>query len=243
MRASYPSLAGRSVCITGGATGIGAELVRGFAGQGAHVRFNDIDAAAGRRLAGEVAADFTAIDVTDTVALQGWIGQAGAIDVLVNNVANDTRHDPLTISVASWRQGMAVNLDAAFFASQAAIPVMQQGGGGSIINFGSINAIFGPEGMPGYVTAKAGLMGMTKALARQYGIDRIRVNTVLPGWVVTERQLEHWLTPEAEADWARQVAIKRRLLPPDVASLALFLAADDSAMITGQHLVIDAGRL
>ncbi len=242
-RASYPSLAGRHVFITGGATGIGAEMVRAFAAQGARVGFIDLDAVAGAALASATGTHFTRVDATDVAALQQAIIAAGRIDVLVNNVANDTRHDPLGVSEADWRRCMAVNLDAAFFAAQAAIPPMQAHGGGAIINFSSINALLGPEGMPGYVTAKAGLLGLTKALARQYGAQRIRVNTILPGWVVTERQLAHWLTPEAEAEWARLTALKDRILPADVASLALFLAADDSAMISGQQFIIDAGRV
>ena len=242
-RATYPSLAGRRVFITGGATGIGAEMVRAFAGQGAKVSFIDLDAADGTALATATATDFDRIDVTDVTALQAAITAANRIDVLINNVANDTRHDPLKVSEIDWRRTMAVNLDAAFFASQAAIPPMQANGGGAIINFSSINALLGPADMPGYVTAKAGLLGLTKALARQYGGTRIRVNTILPGWVVTERQLAHWLTPEAEAEWAKSTALPDRILPADVASLALFLAADDSAMITGQQFIIDAGRV
>ncbi len=243
MRATYPSLAGRGIFITGGATGIGAELVRVFTAQGARVRFVDLDADAGTALAAETAAHFERIDVTDTAALKAAIAAAGIIDVLVNNAANDARHDPLAVTEHYWQRCMAVNLDAAFFAAQAVIPMMRALGGGSVINFSSINALLGPEEMPGYVTAKAGLLGMTKALARQYGVDHIRVNTILPGWVVTERQMETWLTPDAEAEWSKLVAIKERILPADVASLALFLAADDSKMITGQQFIIDAGRI
>ncbi len=241
--AIYPSLIGKSVFITGGATGIGAELVRAFAAQGARVSFVDIDGASGSALAAATSSDFQQVDVTDVAALKSSVAAAGRVDVLINNVANDARHDPLAVTEDYWRACMAVNIDAAFFASQAAIPGMQAQGGGAIITFGSINALLGPEGMPGYVTAKAGLLGMTKALARQYGVDRIRVNAILPGWVVTDRQLDTWLTPEAEAAWSERVAIKQRILPSDVASLALFLAADDSAMITGQQFIIDAGRV
>lgn len=250
--ASYPSLAGRRVFITGGATGIGAALVAAFAGQGAVVGHVDLagDAAAalGDDLAGRGLARpwFAAVDVTDTAALQGAIADfaaaAGGLDVLINNVANDTRHDPLAIDAEGWRRLMAVNLDCGFFAAQAAIPLLRAAGGGAIINFSSINALLGPAGMPAYVAAKSGITGLTKALARQYGVDGIRVNAILPGWVVTERQLELWLTPEAEAAWMEQVAIKARIAPADVANLALFLAADDSRMITGQSLVIDGGR-
>jgi D-xylose 1-dehydrogenase len=241
--AQYPALDGRAVFITGGATGIGAELVRAFAEQGAVVAFCDIADSAGAELAAATGATYTHVDVTDVAALQATIRATRHIDVLINNVANDTRHDPLDVTPEYWRRCMAINLDAAFFASQAVIPMMQAQGGGAIINFSSINALLGPTEMPGYVAAKAGLLGMTKALARQYGVDRIRVNAILPGWVVTERQLEHWLTPEAEAAWTEQVAIKARILPRDVANLALFLADDGSARITGQQFIIDAGRV
>jgi D-xylose 1-dehydrogenase len=244
--AIYPTLKGRSVFITGGATGIGAELVRAFVGQGALVSFCDIAGDEGTALAGELGVHYTHVDVTDVAVLQAAIRGAhtlhGRLEVLINNVANDTRHSPMTVTPEFWRQCMAVNLDATFFASQAAIPIMQAGGGGSIINFSSINALIGPEDMPGYVSAKAGLLGLTKALARQYGVDHIRVNAILPGWVVTERQLDKWLTPEAEAEWSKLVAIKDRIQPRDVANLALFLADEGSARITGQQFIIDAGR-
>ena len=243
--AIYPGLKGRAIFITGGATGIGAELVRAFVGQGAVVSFCDIQDEAGRALAAELGAParYVHVDVTDVAALQSAIAAHDRIDVLINNVANDTRHLPQDVTPESWRRCMAINLDAAFFATQAVIPLMDGAGGGSIINFSSINALLGPEDMPGYVTAKAGLLGMTKALARQYGTRKIRVNAILPGWVVTERQLDKWLTPQAEAEWAKLVAIKERIHPSDVANLALFLADDGSAKITGQQFIIDAGRV
>ena len=243
--AIYPGLKGRAIFITGGATGIGAELVRAFVGQGAVVSFCDIQDEAGRALAAELGAParYVHVDVTDVAALQSAIAAHDRIDVLINNVANDTRHLPQDVTPESWRRCMAINLDAAFFATQAAIALMDGAGGGSIINFSSINALLGPEDMPGYVTAKAGLLGMTKALARQYGTRKIRVNAILPGWVVTERQLDKWLTPQAEAEWAKLVAIKERIHPSDVANLALFLADDGSAKITGQQFIIDAGRV
>jgi NAD(P)-dependent dehydrogenase (short-subunit alcohol dehydrogenase family) len=245
--ATYPSLAGRRVFITGGATGIGAALVTAFAAQGAVVGHVDLAADAAAALADGLAAAlwFRALDVTDTPALQAAIADyaaaAGGLDVLINNVANDSRHDPLSVDEARWRGLMAVNLDCGFYATQAAIRLMPAGG--SIINFSSINALLGPAGMPAYVAAKSAIVGLTKALARQYGPDGIRVNAILPGWVVTQRQLDLWLTPEAEADWMEQVALKQRILPEDVANLALFLAADDSRMITGQAMVIDGGRV
>jgi D-xylose 1-dehydrogenase len=241
--AQYPGLKGRSVFITGGATGIGAELVRAFVEQGAQVSFCDILDHAGQKLATETGATYAHVDVSDVAALQSVIRAVDRLDVLINNVANDARHDPLDVTPEYWRHCMAINLDATFFAAQAAIPMMKDSGGGAIINFSSINALLGPVEMPGYVSAKAGLIGMTKALARQYGVDKIRVNAVLPGWVVTEKQLEKWLIPEVEAAWSEQVSIKERILPRDVANLALFLADDGSARITGQQFIIDAGRV
>ena len=242
--ATYPSLAGRRVFITGGASGIGAALVAAFAAQGAVVGHVDL-AEAGTVPPGQPTPWFRRLDVTDTPALQAAItdfaAAAGGLDVLVNNVANDSRHDPLAIDEARWWALMAVNLDCAFFAAQAAIRLMPAGG--RILNLSSINALLGPAGMPAYVAAKSALVGLTKALARQYGPQGIRVNAILPGWVVTDRQLALWLTPEAEAEWMAQVALKERILPADVANLALFLAADDSRMITGQALVIDGGRV
>ena len=246
-RTVYPSLAGKSVFITGGATGIGQTLVRRFTEQQAKVVFADHDAKQGMALVRELdnVPDFVHLDITETQALQYAIRDAdGAspLTVLINNAANDMRHSPAEVDEASWRACLAINLDASFFAAQAAAPIMAAHGGGSIINFSSINALLGPPNMPGYVTAKAGLIGMTKALARDYGADFIRVNAILPGWVATEKQLQTWLTPDEEAQWMTQVALPRRLMPDDVANLALFLGASDSAMITGQSFTVDAGR-
>lgn len=252
--ATYPSLSGRPVFITGGATGIGREMTQNFAEQGAVVGHLDLNVDAAASLA-QALADaehprpwFRQVDVTDTGALQRAIEdfarEAGGIGALVNNVANDGRHDPAETTPEKWRQCMAVNLDSAFFASQAAIRIMRDTGkGGSIINFSSINALLGPANMPGYVAAKAGMVGLTKALARQYGVDNIRVNSILPGWVVTQRQLDLWLTEEAEAAWMEQVCLKQRIEVRDASNLALFLAADDSRMITSQKFIIDGGRV
>lgn len=251
LHAIYPSLRGKRVFITGGATGIGAALVAGFAAQGARVAFVDLARAAGEELAaalGQSGASvlFTPIDVTDTAALQGAITDAanalGGLDVLINNVANDKRHQTEDVSVDEWRRHLAINLDPTFFAAQTARPFLRAAGGGVILNFSSINALLGPSGMPAYVTAKAGILGLTKALAREFGGEGIRVNAILPGWVVTQRQLDLWLTPEAEAAWAELCCLKDRILPDDVMRLALFLCADDSRMITAQAFQIDAGR-
>jgi NAD(P)-dependent dehydrogenase (short-subunit alcohol dehydrogenase family) len=246
--AAYPSLRDRVVFVTGAASGIGASFVEGFHAQGAKVGFVDLAADEGAALAGRLGprAWFRRCDVTDAPALQAAVRDAaetlGAITVLINNVANDTRHDAADLTPEAWRRALAVNLDPALLASVAVYPMMKQAGGGAIINVSSINALLGPPHMPAYVAAKGAINALSKGLAREWGPDRIRVNALSPGWVVTPRQLELWLTPEAEAEWSRQVALTDRLMPEDVARLALFLASDDGRMITGQNLVIDAGR-
>jgi D-xylose 1-dehydrogenase len=244
--ASYPSLKDRVVFITGGASGIGASFVEHFAAQGAKVAFVDLQAEAGGALAKLVAGWFRPCDVTDAAALQGAIGEAaaalGPITVLVNNVANDARHEAAGVTPEAWRKALAVNLDPVMIAAVAVYPQMRDAGGGSIVNVSSINALWGPAQMPAYVAAKGAINSLTKGLAREWGGDRIRANALSPGWVVTERQLDLWLTPEAEAEWRKQVALQDRIRPEDIARAALFLASDDSRMITGQNLVVDAGR-
>jgi NAD(P)-dependent dehydrogenase (short-subunit alcohol dehydrogenase family) len=247
MTATYPSLAGKTVFVTGGASGIGAALVEAFHGQGAKVGFIDRAQEAGAALAARLAGSWFAVcDVTDADALEAALAQAalalGPVDILVNNVADDTRHVATETTAEAWRAGLAVNLDPTFIAAAAVQPAMAARGGGVILNLSSINALLGPRGMPAYVAAKGAVNALTKALAREWGGDGVRVNAISPGWVVTERQLELWLTPEAEAAWMEQTALKRRILPQDVARLALFLASDEAQAITGQNLVIDGGR-
>ena len=244
--AAYPSLRDRVVFITGGASGIGAAFVESFHAQGAKPAFVDLQAAEGQALAERLGAWFRVCDVTDAEALQAAIGDAaaalGPVTILINNVANDTRRLAVETTPAQWRHGLAVNLDPAFVASVAAYPIMKAAGGGSIVNVSSINALLGPPDLANYVAAKGAINALSKSLAREWGPDNIRVNGLSPGWVVTPRQLELWLTREAEAAWMEAVAIKRRILPDDIARAALFLAADDSAVITGQNLVVDGGR-
>lgn len=228
-------------------------MAREFAEQGAHVGLIDIDVAAADGLAADLKAHrlhapwFRRLDVRDIKALKhavhDFADEHGGLSVLVNNVADDRRHSPLEVTEHSWRNALAINLDPAFFASQAAIPIMRCAGRGSIINFSSINALTGPAHMPAYVSAKSALLGLTKSLARDYGPDGIRVNAILPGWVATQRQLATWLTEEVEREWMKDVALKRRIEPRDVANLALFLSSEDSSMITGQFFVIDGGRV
>ena len=245
--AVYPSIEGKVVFVTGGASGIGATVVEAFHAQNAKVAFVDLDEAAGTALSAKLPGSwFGRCDVTDAAALQDAIGAAaqalGPITVLINNVANDSRHKAAETSPHAWRKGLAVNLDPVFIASTACYPMMKEAGGGVIVNVSSINALLGPPDMAGYVAAKGAINAMSKSLARDWGADNIRVNALSPGWVITERQLKLWLTPEAEADWMKQVALQQRIVPQDIARLMLFLAADDSAMITGQNLVIDGGR-
>ncbi len=246
--ASYPSLRGRTVFVTGGASGIGASFVEAFHAQGSKVGFVDLDEAAGIALAAKLGGEawFARCDVTNAEALQASIqdaaAQLGPIAVLINNVANDMREDPAEVSVQTWRKGLAVNLDPTFIASTAVYPMMKAAGGGSIINLSSINALLGPGDLPTYVAAKGAIIALSKSLAHAWGVDRIRVNALSPGWVITPRQLKLWLTPKTEADWQKHVALKDRIMPDDIARAALFLASDDSRMMTGQNLVVDAGR-
>jgi NAD(P)-dependent dehydrogenase (short-subunit alcohol dehydrogenase family) len=244
---TYPSLRGRVVVVTGGASGIGEAIVAGFVGQGARVAFLDVmeDAASAlvERLGG--AAEFFACDLTDCDALQRVVGEIverfGRVDVLVNNAGNDTRHSIEQVTPEFWDRTMAVNLKQQFFMAQAVIPAMRKAGRGSIINMSSIAWVVPSIGLPVYVTAKAAIVGMTRTLAHELGSDGIRVNCVMPGAILTERQRRLWLTPEYEAEVLSRQAIKRLLVPEEVARMVLFLAADDSSGVTNQSLVVDGG--
>ncbi|RJS92834.1 SDR family NAD(P)-dependent oxidoreductase [Salinisphaera sp. Q1T1-3] len=250
--AIYPSLADRPVFITGGGSGIGASLVTAFARQNAIVHFIDIDDTASRALVDRLTAESSAhrvsyshCDIRDITALQGCIREFeaahGPIRVLINNAANDDRHDWRDVSPDDWDERMAINLRPQFFAIQAAAPGMASAGGGSIINFGSISWKVGLGNMPGYTTAKAAVHGLTRSMARDLGGDHIRVNTVIPGAVLTQRQLEKWITPEDKTRLAEIQCLKQHLAPADVAPTVLFLAADDSAMCTAHEYFVDAG--
>ena len=249
--ATYPSLRGRSVFITGGGSGIGESLVRHFCAQGSRVAFIDIAEDASRRLVGEIEAAgdepplFVACDLRDVEALKAAIRQAadrnGPIQVLCNNAGNDDRHQTEDVTVAYWDDRMAVNLRHQFFAAQAVRPYMKALGGGSIVNFGSITWMVGDPDCPAYVTAKAAVYGMTRALAREFGPERIRVNCMVPGWVMTERQMRLWLTPDGERQIAERQCLPDRLQPSDIARMALFLASDDSAMCSSQQFIVDGG--
>ena len=248
--ARYPSLATRTVLVTGGATGIGATLVAQFAAQGARVAFIDIDEPAGHALAAALSGTdtppkFITADLTDIVALNAAIEQArqhfSPITVLLNNAANDRRHSIDETTPESWDAGIAVNLKHQFFATKAVVADMQQAGGGSIVNFGSVSWMLKQGGMPVYTTAKSAVQGLTRSLARDLGRFNIRVNTLVPGWVMTEKQLRLWVDDSARADIARGQCINRPLQSEHIARMALFLAADDSAMCTAQNFVVDGG--
>jgi NAD(P)-dependent dehydrogenase (short-subunit alcohol dehydrogenase family) len=248
--ASYPSLQGRTVLITGGASGIGASMVEHFAAQGSKVAFLDVDQDAADKLVKEISARgsqapaFLRCDLKDIAALRAAIAEIedhGTIRVLVNNAANDDRHKFAEVTPEYWDDRMAVNLRHQFFAIQAVVPKMASAGGGSIINMSSISWMIPSTGQPAYIAAKAAIVGLTRTMAHELGSKNIRVNSVLPGSVLTERQRRLWLTPEYEAEILASQALKRSLLPEDVARLVLFLASDDSSAITNQSYVIDGG--
>jgi NAD(P)-dependent dehydrogenase (short-subunit alcohol dehydrogenase family) len=248
--ASYPSLHDKGVFITGGGNGIGASLVAHFAQQGARVAFVDLDDAGAEKTISETASlgahkpVFAHCDLRDVVALQRTIrdlAKTGPFTVLVNNAAHDERHKTLEVTPEYWDERMQTNLRHQFFAAQAIIPMMREAGGGAIINFGSLSWHAGQGGMPAYVTAKAGIEALTRSFARDFGADGIRSNCILPGWIMTERQIAKWLTPEAEKELLERQCLKEKLTPPDVARMALWLAADDSRMITGHNFYVDAG--
>lgn len=249
--ASYPSLRGRVVVVTGGASGIGEAIVEAFAANQARVVFLDVQTEAGEQLAARIQDGgapeplFLPCDLTDMAAVQRALRaieeQRGTVDVLVNNAANDTRHTVEEVTPEWWDRSIAVNLRHQFFMSQGVIPGMRGAGRGSIINMSSISWVIPSTNVPVYVTAKAAIVGMTRTLAHELGRYNIRVNCVMPGAILTERQKRLWFTEEYKAEVLSAQAIKRFILPEEVARLVLFLAADDSAAITNQSYVIDGG--
>jgi len=249
--ATYPSLRDQRVFITGGATGIGAAMVEAFAEQGARVAFVDLAEAESAALAARLAARgyppvwWRVCDVRDVTALQVAINQAqaevGDFFTLVNNVARDDRHALEDVTPAYYDERMAVNQRPAFFAIQALVPGMRRLGGGSIINLGSTGWQGKGTGYICYAIAKSSVNGLTRSLADTLGADRIRINTVSPGWVMTERQMRLWLNAEGEAAIARNQCLPDKLQPGDIARMVLFLASSDGAMCTAQEFKVDAG--
>ena len=251
--ASYPSLVDRTVFVTGGADGIGSALVEQFVRQGASVGFADINAARATETLSRCAElsprhepRFYEVDLVDIEALQQSIAAAqsdlGSITVLVNNAANDDRHTWEEMTPAYWDNRLNTNLRHYFFAIQAVAPAMIEAEHGSVINIGSSSYMMQEDFFPGYAIAKSGVEGITRTMARTFGPHNVRVNTVLPGWVATERQLSKWWTAEGEEQTLRDQAIKRRIYPAEFAQMVLFLAADDGAACTAQQFLVDGGR-
>ena len=251
--ATYPSLRDRAVIVTGGADGIGRALVEQFTRQGSRVAFLDIDAEKGEETIARCAdADprhhplFFEVDLVDIAALQASVGAAidemGTVGVLVNNAASDDRHTWEEMTVDYWDDRLNTNLRHYFFAIQAVAPTMIEAGAGSIVNIGSSSYMMQEDFFPGYAIAKSGVEGITRTMARTFGPHGVRVNTVLPGWVATDRQLTKWWSPEGEEGTLRDQALKRRIYPTEFAQMVLFLAADDGAACTAQQFLVDGGR-
>lgn len=249
--AHFPDLKGRGVLITGGGSGIGAALVEGFARQGARVAFLDIAETESRALVEALtpsvdhAPVFLAADLRDAASLGAIVDKAaqatGGIGVLINNAARDDRQSLDAVTVESWDENHSVNLRHVFFMCQAVAPHMRQAGGGSIINFSSIAFMLNMGEIPAYAAAKAGIIGLTKSLAGKLGPDDIRVNAVLPGMVVTERQKKLWIDDAAIAGMIQKQCLKHMLVAEDLVGPCLYLASDCSARMTAQAMIIDGG--
>ncbi len=250
MGAIYPDLEGRGVLVTGGASGIGAAIVEAFAAQKARVGFIDLDLGAAERMSRRLsemgaASAFALADLRDVEALKRAVeairGVIGPITVLVNNAARDDRHATEEVTAEYFDERIATNFRHQFFATQAVLPDMRAAGGGSVICMSSIVPIVGFGGLPVYAAAKSAAIGLMRSLARDHGGEGIRVNAISPGWIMTERQMSLWLTPEADAMRAERQCLKRRLVPEDVARVALFLASEELGGITAQNHVVDGG--
>lgn len=247
--ARYPSLEGKTVVVTGGASGIGAETVRAFAAQGAKVGFIDRDEAGSAALAQEIGGGvaYALADLRDITALQTALAQLkqrlGSAQVLVNNAARDDRHDWRDVTPEYFDERLATNLRHMFFAMQAVAPDMIAAGGGAIINMGSNSWWEAGGGFPAYATAKAAVHGLTRTMARDLGEQRIRVNTVVPGWIMTERQKTLWVTPEAIEKHRVRQCLPDLIEPVYVARMVVFLASDDAAMCTANNYMVEAGSI
>jgi NAD(P)-dependent dehydrogenase (short-subunit alcohol dehydrogenase family) len=250
MAAIYSDLAGKTVVITGGGSGIGAAIVQRFAEQKAKVAFIDIAREASEALAGTLTkaghqVRFEHADLTDIEALRAAISRIreayGPIQILINNAAHDERHPTPDVTPGYWDDRIAVNLKHQFFAAQAVLPDMQAAKGGVIINFGSVSWMAGQGGMAAYTAAKSAVLGLTRSLARDYGPDNIRVNAIAPGWIMTQRQIDKWLTPEGEAELMQRQCLKRKLQPDEIAKFTVFLASEEASACTNQQYVVDGG--
>jgi len=248
--AIYPDLQGKVVLVTGGGSGIGESIVREFARQKASVAFIDIAVRPSLDLVEKLSAEgarvhFEQCDLTDIPALRTAIGaiktRMGAVQILINNAAHDERHTTESVTEEIWDSRIAVNLKHQFFCAQAVLPDMKKAGSGSIVNMGSTSWMIGQGGMAAYTACKSGVVGLTRSLARDYGQFGIRVNAVAPGWTMTQRQLEKWVTPEGEAQIMERQCLKRKLQPVEIARFVVFLASEDASACTNQHYVVDAG--
>ncbi len=246
----YPDLKDRTVLITGGGSGIGAAFVEAFVGQESQVAFFDIQEESSLELVRKLATVnqeplFVKCDVTDINALKKAVAEVenklGAVRVLINNAASDERHEPEDVTLEYWEQRLRLNLSHHFFAAQAVKPAMAEAGGGSIINMGSCSWHMAMEFMPGYTSSKAAIEGLTQSLARAYGKEHIRVNCIIPGQVWTPRQIRDYLTPEYEQFMNEKQCLPGKILPEDIAQLALFLASDAGRMCTRRNYYMDAG--
>jgi D-xylose 1-dehydrogenase len=244
LRAIYPSLRGKRVLVTGGGSGIGAGIVEAFARQGSRVTFIDVADGDSQALATRTGATFERIDLKDISlvgkCIGGMIERDGPIDVLVNNAANDDRHEVDAVTEEYWNDRIDVNLKHQFFCTQAVVPGMRANGGGAVINLGSISWHLALPGLVLYQTCKAAIEGLTRALARDLGPDNIRVTCVVPGNIKTPRQ-DQWYTPEDEAKLVEAQCLAHRLVPEDVAALVMFLASSDARAITGHEYFVDGG--
>jgi D-xylose 1-dehydrogenase len=250
MVATYSDLKNKVVLVTGGGSGIGEAIVRRFADQGCKVAFIDIATEPSVKLAGELSerglsVRFEHADLTDISALQSAVARVGEslgpVEILINNAAHDERHPTPDVTSEYWDDRFAVNLKHQFFAAQAVLPDMQAASAGVIINFGSFSWMIGQGGMAAYTAAKSAILGLTRSLARDYGLYNIRVNAIAPGWIMTQRQLEKWLTPEAERELMQRQCLKRKLVPDEIARFTVFLASDEASACTNQQYVVDGG--
>jgi NAD(P)-dependent dehydrogenase (short-subunit alcohol dehydrogenase family) len=250
MTATYSDLRDKVVLVTGGGSGIGESIVREFARQQARVAFIDIAIDASRRLVQSLAGEgmtvlFEPCDLTDIPALRRSVaaiaGRLGPVQVLINNAAHDERHATGAVTEEIWDSRIAVNLKHQFFCAQAVLPGMQAAGAGNIVNLGSTSWMVGQGGMAAYTASKSGVLGLTRSLARDYGKYGIRVNAVAPGWIMTQRQLDKWLTPESEAELMARQCLKRKLQPVEIARFIVFLASDEASACTNQQYVVDGG--
>ncbi len=248
--ATYPSLKGKTVLVTGGGSGIGASITRRFAEQGSKVAFLDIAEEPSKKLVNELAAaghavHFEPCDLRDIAALQAAItkiaAKLGPVTILINNAAHDERHPTPEVTSEYFDERIAVNIKHQFFCAQAVLPGMVAAGGGSILNFGSVSWMAGQGGMAVYTLAKSAVLGLTRSLARDYGMHNIRVNAIAPGWIMTERQLALWMNPAGEAELMSRQCLKRRLQPDELARATLFFASDEASACTNQQFVVDGG--